>query len=192
MPNLWRACLCDAMSVDTGSNPLALLGSGDRSGGTCGTGLVAAGGRMGSRGQAFCVTNFHDWIPWVRRNICLILKGVCRFKYNEKLNSRLIWRFCFVLICGNIFLKRVNHIKSLWRTISCPSAKYCLSKYEHKKVNNLEVYLCDDCWLHIQDRTILLQEQSLEVVWDTPCDTCDKKKKNVFTTRSLTSGLLRI
>lgn len=43
MPNLCSACLGDAVAVDTGADPLALLGAGDGSGGARCAGAGATG-----------------------------------------------------------------------------------------------------------------------------------------------------
>lgn len=37
-------------------------------------------------------------------------------------------------------------------------------------------YLADGCWLDTQGKTIPLQEQHPEAVWDTPCDTYESKR----------------
>lgn len=47
MPNLGGACLSDAMSVDVGSDPLALLSAGNSPGRACS--LVASSSMTGSR-----------------------------------------------------------------------------------------------------------------------------------------------
>lgn len=61
MPNLGRACLRDAVSVDVGPDPLALLGAGDGPGGSLDSG--ATGGRTGSGGKAVCVTGLFSRSP---------------------------------------------------------------------------------------------------------------------------------
>lgn len=49
MPNLRCACLCDTMLIHIGPNPLTVPSTGNGSYWTCSSGLVTAGGWLGSR-----------------------------------------------------------------------------------------------------------------------------------------------
>lgn len=54
-----------------------------------------------------------------------------------------------------------NYVKFTCLTIKS-NILYCMSTHEFKKAS--QSYLSDGCWPHTQGRTILLQEQSQEVV----------------------------
>lgn len=58
MPNL-VACLCDAVAVDAGADPLALLRAGDGTRGSAGGGPGAAGGWLGH--QVFTALGARPW-----------------------------------------------------------------------------------------------------------------------------------